>query len=215
MPLPNSYIQTGRMSDYFEAMVNAEAPSRFTTNFLENLGFKSSNDRAFIGVLKELGFLDTDGKPTQRYFRFLDKSQWRRVIAEGIRESFSDLFAINKEAHSMSRDDVKNKLRTLYSGQKTDKVIGLIAKTFDELKDVADFSEADYIVGNEFEYGPNDQVNDTISANGREEVRPPMRSIPAKVALDSLQYHINIVLPETRDQAVYDAIFRSLREHLG
>ena len=33
--------------------------------------------------------------------------------------------------------------------------------------------------------------------------------------LDSLQYHINIVLPDTRDQAVYDAIFKSLRDHLG
>ncbi|MCB9453063.1 MAG: DUF5343 domain-containing protein [Anaerolineaceae bacterium] len=212
MPLPNSYVQTGRMSDYFDAMVNAEAPSRFTTTFLENLGFKSSNDRAFIGVLKELGFLDGDGKPTQRYFRFLDKSQWRRVVAEGVRESFSDLFAINKEADSMSRDDVKNKLRTLYSGQKTDKVINLIAKTFDELTDVADFSEADYTVENKFEHVPNDQVDDSISANGREQVMPTTR---VKVALDSLQYHINIVLPETRDQSVYDAIFRSLREHLG
>jgi hypothetical protein len=35
------------------------------------------------------------------------------------------------------------------------------------------------------------------------------------VSLDSLQYHINIVLPESRDQAVYDAIFKSLRDHLG
>jgi hypothetical protein len=30
-----------------------------------------------------------------------------------------------------------------------------------------------------------------------------------------LQYHINIVLPETRDQAVFDAIFKALRDHLG
>ena len=35
------------------------------------------------------------------------------------------------------------------------------------------------------------------------------------IGLDSLQYHINIVLPDTRDQAVYDAIFKSLRDHLG
>jgi hypothetical protein len=33
--------------------------------------------------------------------------------------------------------------------------------------------------------------------------------------LSGLQYHINIVLPETRDQAVFDAIFKALREHLG
>ena len=33
--------------------------------------------------------------------------------------------------------------------------------------------------------------------------------------LGALQYHINIVLPDSRDQAVYDAIFKSLRDHLG
>ena len=36
-----------------------------------------------------------------------------------------------------------------------------------------------------------------------------------RVTVSALQYHINIVLPDTRDQAVYDAIFKSLREHLG
>jgi hypothetical protein len=36
-----------------------------------------------------------------------------------------------------------------------------------------------------------------------------------RIRVSGLQYHINIVLPETRDQAVFDAIFKSLREHLG
>ena len=35
------------------------------------------------------------------------------------------------------------------------------------------------------------------------------------LSVDALQYHINIVLPDTRDQSVYDAIFKSLRDHLG
>jgi hypothetical protein len=33
--------------------------------------------------------------------------------------------------------------------------------------------------------------------------------------VSGLQYHINIVLPDTRDQAVFDAIFKSMRDHLG
>ncbi|MFT3934178.1 MAG: hypothetical protein QM726_11220 [Chitinophagaceae bacterium] len=33
--------------------------------------------------------------------------------------------------------------------------------------------------------------------------------------IDGLQYHINIILPDTKEQAVYDAIFKSLRDHLG
>jgi len=43
----------------------------------------------------------------------------------------------------------------------------------------------------------------------------PVEGTPASVNLKALQYHINIVLPDTRDQAVYDAIFKSLRDHLG
>jgi hypothetical protein len=41
----------------------------------------------------------------------------------------------------------------------------------------------------------------------------PKRTV--SLSIDSMQYHINIVLPESRDQGVYDAIFKSLKEHLG
>lgn len=212
MPLPNSYVQTGRMQDYFEAMLNAEPPSRFSTSFMQNLGFKSSNDRAFIGVLRELGFIDSDGKPMERYYQFLDKSQWRYVLAEGIRDAYSDLFAINKNADTMSREEVKNKLRSLYSGHKSDKVIGLIARTFDDLTEIGDFSELGSSVnGNHLD---KDITGDTqVNVNGTGEASA--RTHSQKISVDALQYHINIVLPETRDQSVYDAIFRSLREHLG
>jgi hypothetical protein len=44
------------------------------------------------------------------------------------------------------------------------------------------------------------------------QVRAPAEG---KVKIDGLVYNIQIVLPESRDQAVYDALFRSLREHLG
>jgi hypothetical protein len=49
-------------------------------------------------------------------------------------------------------------------------------------------------------------------ASGKpEKIAPAM----GQVRVSGLQYHINIVLPDTRDQGVYDAIFKSLREHLG
>jgi len=215
MTLPNSYVQTGRISDYFEAMVNAEAPSRFSTRFLEKLGFKSSNDRAFIGILKDLNFIDADGKPLPRYFEFLDKSQWRRIVAIATQEAFEDLFAINKKAYELSADEARNKLRTLYAGQKSDNVIRLIAKTFEELVSIGDFSEEDDLDDeNLYEYPVSG--DDSSSQNGNT-YEPPLqrqREIQ-RIGLNSLQYHINIVLPETRDQSVYDAIFRSLREHLG
>lgn len=204
--LPDAYTQTpNKVKDYLHAMLNAEAPERFSQDFLGKIGFKSTNDRTWIGVLKEIGFLDADGKPTQRYYSFLDRPQWKKVLAEGIREAFAELFAVNVNAHMMSRDEVKNKLRALYQGQKTDNVIGLIAGTFDSLVKEADFSAVTTDTGDSLS---NPDIPTT------EETRPNSNS-HRPVQFGSLSYQINIILPSTRDQAVYDAIFKSLREHLG
>jgi hypothetical protein len=142
MALPDSYtIKTGAIPAYFEAMLGAEAPERFSVKFLENLEFTSSNDRLIVGVLKELGFLNADGVPQERYHEFLDKSQSWTVLAEGIKEAYADLFAVNKEANTLDVDGVFNKLRTLYKGEKKDTVIRNIAKTFVALCEIADFSK--------------------------------------------------------------------------
>ena len=143
MALPNSYTyKTGAIPAYFDAILGAEAPDRFSINFLTNLEFTSSNDRLIIGVLKELGFLNTDGVPQDRYYQFLDKSQSYHVLADGIREAYADLFAINKEAQKLDIEGVFNKLRTLYKGNKKDNVIRSIAKTFVALCEIADFSKS-------------------------------------------------------------------------
>ncbi len=227
MTLPNSYtVKPGSVPAYFDAMLNAEVPERFSTRFLENLGFKSTNDRLFIGVLKDLGFLDTDGIPTERYYQFLDRSQSTRVVAQGIREAYGDLFKINVNAHMLSADEVKNKLRTLYKGEKKDNVIGRIASTFAALCEFADFEGSPITSSVETTLSQTRQDGESsvpVPDADEKKPKPPSRSSAASggggggtsVSLDSLQYHINIVLPDTRDQAVYDAIFKSIRDHLG
>jgi hypothetical protein len=139
--LPDSYtLKPNAIPGYFDAIQDAQPPERFSLKFLENLGFTSTNDRLFIGILKDLGFLNRDGAPQQRYFDFLDRSRAKQVLADGIREMFSELFAINVQANELQLDAVRNKLRTLYAGKKTDLVIGNISKTFRALCDYADFS---------------------------------------------------------------------------
>lgn len=214
MALPDSYtLKPGSIPAYFEAMLNAEAPERFTTRFLESLEFKSTNDRLFINVLKDLGFIDTDGVPKDRYFEFLDRTQSARVVAEGVRQAFADLFAVNKNAQDLSAEDVRNKLRTLYKGAKKDNLISRIASTFVALCEFADFSGPPASA-------PEPKRKDGLPQTPPEEkgATPPQeqeRQDGPSLRLDALQYHINIVLPESRDQAVYDALFKSLRDHLG
>jgi hypothetical protein len=143
MTLPDSYtLKPNSVPAYFDAMLDAQPPERFSIKYLEKLGFTSTNDRLFVGILKDLGFLNRDGTPQSRYFSFMDRSQSKQVVAEGIREAFADLFAIDTKANDFTVEDLRNKLRTLYAGKKTDLVIGNIAKTFRALCDYADFSGA-------------------------------------------------------------------------
>lgn len=219
MALPESYtLKPNAIPAYFDAILDAQPPERFTVKFLENLGFQSTNDRLFIGILKDLGFLNRDGAPQTRYFEFLDRSRSKHVVAEGIRDGFSDLFAINIRANELNTEDVKNKLRTMFAGRKTDLVISHIAKTFAALCEYADFTpapprEAAEAAVEKTEPDPVTKQDDG-SATG---AGAGAKASPAhgRVNISALQYHINIVLPDTRDQAVYDAIFKSLREHLG
>ncbi|MGO9570968.1 MAG: DUF5343 domain-containing protein [Desulfomonilaceae bacterium] len=217
MSLPDSYtLKPESIPAYFDAILDAQPPERFSVKFLENLGFTSTNDRLFIGILKDLGFLNRDGSPQPRYFDFLDRSRSKQVLAEGIKEAFADLFAINIKANEFTVSEAKNKLRTLYAGKKTDLVISNIATTFHALCEYADFSTPLSSGREEFP--------ETLQPQSAEPLREPAASAskaegPAqplgRIRIGALQYHINIVLPDTRDQAVFDAIFKSLRDHLG
>ena len=53
MALPDSYtVKYGSLAAYFDAIQGAQPPERFSVKFLENLEFKSTNDRTIIGILK-------------------------------------------------------------------------------------------------------------------------------------------------------------------
>src|SRR5882762_6799082 len=103
MALPSAYLTSVKKLDPFlTAIQTAQAPKKFTQTFLKSLGFKSTSDRLFIGTLKAIGFLTDSGEPTRRYFKFLDQTQSKRVLADAIREAYGDLFAVNTKAHQLS-----------------------------------------------------------------------------------------------------------------
>ncbi len=206
MALPKSYLtSTKNLAALLEAMKTAQAPDTFNLKFLEGLGFPSSNDRLIVGVLVALGFLSQDKKPTDRYFRFLDQTQSAVVLAEGIREAYDDLFKVNTSAQKLSRSEVINKFKTLSQGQLSESVLDKMALTFSELVKLADFETKAAIASTEHSdiVAPDTEFQ-------RSEPRPPSSSR----SLGGLHYNIQIILPESRDPKVYDALFRSLKEHI-
>jgi len=204
MALPTSYLTSSKnLEGIFNAIRSAQAPDKFTNAFLSSLEFKSSSDRLIIGVLKSLGFLDDKGSPTDRYFRYLDQTQSARVLSEGIREAYADLFQVNVNAHKLPKQDVVNKFKTLSQGKIGDSVLDKMARTFAQLVKHADFSSPP--AEKKPEELPKEKGKVGEKADGK---RLPLN-------LGGLVYNIQIVLPESRDPAVYDALFNALRRHLS
>lgn len=209
--LPTSYM-TGNFSkitQYFDTMLTAKVPDKFTTKFMADLGFTSSNDRQFVNVLKAISFLDDAGTLTERYFKFLDQSFSKQMVAEGIKEAYADLFALNTSANKLTKNEVEGKFKTLTNGSKESATISYMASSFINLCGYADWSESQILEKKVGENGNN--IKQELLTNGTEELRQDKQQVRGF----DLNYDIHIHLPATRDQAVYDALFASLAKHIS
>lgn len=208
MALPTAYLTSFKNAEpIFKAIQAAQAPPRFTQKFLEGLGFPNANDRMMINVLKALGFLDDTGVPTSMYHEYLDQTQSALVLATGIRSAYADLYSVNREAHSMTAAEVKNKLKTLSAGKFTDRVLTQMSGTFAALAKLADFSQAPGAV-DALDEAENEA--EAASVLGTD----PLPKHVSSPRIGGLVYNINLHLPDSRDPAVYDALFKSLKQHL-
>ena len=206
MALPTRYLTTTKNLDaILVAIRKAQAPKQFSIGFLQSLGFSSSSDRLVVGVLKALGLLTESGNPTKVYHEYLDESRSKAVLADAIRSAYADLFQVNKDAHELPVADIRGKMKTLSEGEYSDGVIDDMAATFKALVRHADFkARAEAIMRPDEEQSvPSD-------------TKPPIEKLAGEPQrrIGSLVYSVNLILPESRDPSVYDALFRSLKEHL-
>lgn len=205
MALTDSYVQVyGQFPQFFDALSRGQAPDQFTVQHLKDLGFNSSNHRALIPLLKELGFLTVDGAPTARYHEYRNRSRSRQVMGQALKEAYGDLFVIRAHPTEEDRPLIEGKFKSAHNV--TDRLAKLMANTFYALLDLADIDS------------PAESEPEPVI----EEARPPVSTsqpespsaAPRALRSTSLHYNIQIHLPATKDLEVYNAIFRSLKEHL-
>jgi hypothetical protein len=181
-------------------VVDGTAPPKFTQAHLKSIGFKSSNDFGVIGLLKDLKFLSEDGTPTQRYHDYRDKSKSKGVMAAALSDAYEDLFHINENPTKQDRSSIQGKFKSTHNV--SERVAELQAATFFTLLDMADLNSK----SNKAE--PSPASEEKPASNGQ----PP--AVPFAGQLGGLRYNIEIHLPATKDVEVFNAIFKSLKEHL-
>lgn len=207
MALTTAYVlPTKRIPAFFEQVRNGQAPELFTQQLLKDWGFTSSNDKAFLPLLKALGFLSSDGRPTQRYHDYRDHSKAKYVMADAIRDTYSDLFLIKEHPTNSDKSAIEGKFKSFHNV--SDNVASLMAATFFSLLTLADLSGNSNTKVPQSNDAMADKPADEDKGNGEERKRP------APLHRPSLHYNVQIHLPSTKDVEVYNAIFKSLKDHL-
>lgn len=192
---------TGYITKVLNKIREAETPPRFSQDFLATtLQMPGGSPRPVIPFLKRIGFLASDGTPTDLYKRFRG-AQSGAAAAEALHIGYRPLYRINEFAHDASDQKLKDLIVQATGAEKGSKRVGSTAASFRALKAFADFSTP------------------TPSPQEAEESASPGRELDDAFPQSSMEgirlgYTINLNLPPTSDVAVFDAIFRSLKEHL-
>lgn len=206
MALTNAWVQPfSKLPSLFDKIRDGQAPDRFTQQLLKDWGFTSTKDRAFIPLLKALGFLTDDGKPTQRYNDYRDHSRSKKVLGKALRETYGDIFLIKSKPTMDDKAAVEGKFKSFHNT--SENTASLMAKTFFALLDLADISDQ----GGTKQTPVPLETKESPKSDGAEPSRRGSEMPPNGV---SLHYNIQIHLPPTKDVEVYNAIFKSLKEHL-
>ena len=100
-------VSNNKIEPIFKKIETAAKPSKFTNEFLKNLGFSSSNDRAIIPLLKRLSFLSDDGTPTTYYADLKDPKISKQRIGQQIKELYNELFAIDINIQNAPDTEIK------------------------------------------------------------------------------------------------------------
>ena len=195
-------LSNNKILPIIQSLQSAAKPSKFTTEFLKNMGFNSSNDRAILNLFKRLGFLSDDGVPTGYYDQLRDKTLYQKALASRIRELYSELFTINTEIYKDSDANIKGAISRVTGGE--EKAVSRYFSTFKALCSIADFEPRNI-----------NEVSTPVEARHVPQESPIVssQSVQSQPNL-GFHYNIQIHLPATTDISVYNAIFKSLKDNL-
>lgn len=207
LPYMNS---TGTLPKILNKIIEASVPDSFNYDFLgTKLGFPGGNQKTFVRWAKKCGFINPDGTPTQIYKNFRNPRSRGEAMAKALKEGYKELFTRNAYAQELSSEDLTKLVSEITGNAHDNPTVKLIVRSFTYAKEFADF---------EAKESQQPQAKSKTQQKGAEAKQPAhtnseMPMTPNGIKL-GLNYTINLVLPKTDDPAIYDAIFKSLKDNL-
>lgn len=198
---------SGTIKKVLEKITEAAQPPKFNSDFLENvIKLKGGAGRAVPPILKKLGLLSSDGTPTDLYSKFRTESGRGRAAHQALRNGFPEIFKRSDYAHTVPDGKLRDIIVEITGLKPNDPIVQAIKGTFNSVKS---FVPAGLdISGEDMDSGAaEEQASSGASVGGFANSGIGNEGI-------RLAYNINIVLPETSDLKVLNAIFKSIKENL-
>lgn len=197
--------QPGTLLKILSKIKEAKTPDRFTYDFLETkLGCRGGNYKQFIPLAKKLKLLNPDGSPTDLYKKFRNESTSGAAMAVAIKNAYREIFDRNEFANELDKEKFKGLIVEITGLESKNNVVQLIQSTFEKLKSFANFDAKLHSL----------EIKETENVVPEDKEKEIPNDLNNKDYDLKLSYTINLVLPKTDDPAVFNAIFRSLKENL-
>jgi hypothetical protein len=202
--------QAGTLENMLVKIKTASVPESFSHDFVSTkLSMKGGTPRSIIPFIKKMGLVTSDGTPTSRYSAFRNKDKAGAAIADAIREVYATLFEMNEYVYDLDNERLKALIVEATGAEAESNPVTKTLATFNVLNKMANFE--------------TNSVADTVEITESLAEKNNASQIPIQVNSPSanqsseginLSYTINLNLPPTKDIEVFNAIFKSLKQHL-
>lgn len=199
---------TGNVEKTLKAIKAAATPESVSQDFVKTiLGIKGGSGNQMTAYLKKIGFATADGTPTDLYKKFRNSTTEGSAAAQALKTGYASLYVRNEYMHKLSDDDLKGLVIEETGAEQDSNVVPLILACIKQLKK---FAKWDLVPAEEAAEKPAPEMP---PSNAVSHHNPSALPGAQRLGLN-LGYTINLNLPATSDPAVFNAIFRALKEHL-
>ena len=193
---------------FLKLVQDAGVPGKVDRAYLKSVGFKSGNDNYLIPIMKKIGFLSATGVPETSWRSYKDKARAPKVLANGVKLAYADLFSVYPDAYRKDEEAIRNWVgpTTGYDEVK----VGHAVATFKTLCKLSEFSEAALVTPEGRPTPAAAAPEATVPVYSTTQV-PPASATPGT---PSININIELHLPPSADGVSYDKFFESMKKHL-
>lgn len=164
--------------------------------------------------LRRIGLVAADGTPSELYRKCRNPNTSGTAIAQAIRIGYGPLYEHNEYAHDLSEEELRGLIIQVTGSAGDARSVDLTLKCIVLLKAHATFDGENE--STEGEEGAEEEAAQVARPQLAQPQQPPLdgpHQLSRRLGMN-LSYTINLNLPASTDIAVFNAIFKSLKENL-